>query len=150
MENRRFSKVESLLKEYPVARILLWIWILTFTVLTLYYNVSGRELVLSIGPGNNTTTDLNVVYELDTRVDFGYLCEGFLYEADIDSTNPPVLYIPEIVGKFLKASNYSISAPREILVNRTVPHFITVCKHKTCLTYSSREFCEILLTLGGG
>jgi len=140
IQNRRFDKFKSLISTYQVGQIFFITWILAASVISLVYMFTDRWQHLP--ERSNSTTN---VYELGNRVDFAYLCTGFLYESDIGT---PRVSIPDTVRKFLKATNYTISSSREN-INRTVPHFITLCASpKTCITYSSREFCEILLALG--
>lgn len=61
-----------------------------------------------------------------TTVDLDHLCHGFLYETHI-----------------------SDPGPNDTTLDRIVPHFITLCDVSHCVTFTSRDFCDLLINLHG-
>ena len=107
-------------------------------------------VVLSVGRYHVITTVLSDKNEFfPPRINFRQFCLGFIPDDDQPSMH---IMQPEF-KKYLETTNYTFNPinPLGEHINETlVPHFITLCStiDEYCITYTSREFCDLLLALG--
>ena len=104
-------------------------------------------VTLSVGRYHvNTTGDVSF---FPPRINFRQFCLGYIPDEDQSTVH---IMQPEF-KKYLQTTNYTFNPinPLGHNINETlVPHFITLCStiDEFCITYTSREFCELLLALG--
>jgi hypothetical protein len=80
---------------------------------------------------------------LEQRINYKQFCLGYMDDGGATKLkiHPPINELQHYLQTNFTFDPYKINA--------TVPHFITLCNsfEGNCLTYSSREFCQVLSSL---
>lgn len=116
----------------------------TLFALLCTFILSLTSLVLNI---NRQHPTINTPFS-GSKVDFRNLCSGFLYETEDSNYLVPSIEkfnVPSQVKEFLQTHNLTLVTNIEA---KTIPHFITICDLSSCITYSSKDFCDLLINLG--